>query len=317
MCPLLAILLLLLLSGCAGQALPLATATPVQTSTPAFTPFLSQTFTPPATTTPFPSPTFTPLPTATPLPTPGLHEYATRVTVPTGGTGTTEVTVRYLLFFPKAYDQDAERKWPLILFLHGSGEAGSDLNLVTKAGLPALLLEQPDFPFVVVAPQLPAQTIYASSGEPTDPNTYIAAWGWGPWIDALDNLLDVVETSYAIDRQRVYLTGLSLGGFGAWEYALRCPKRFAAVAPIAGGYRFGLSEAPANICALKDTPIWAFHGDADTAVPYENSEILVKALQACGGDKVKFTLYPGASHNESFTRAYADPELYEWMLEYP
>jgi predicted peptidase len=290
--------LFLLLAGCAGPTALPPTATPAPEPTATHRP------------TVIPSP----FPTATALAAPGMHPYETRVTVSQPGSTLQQVTLRYLLFFPAEYGKDPTRRWPLILFLHGSGEAGSDLNLLKKNGLPARLLQEPEVPFVVVAPQIPAATYQRNVDQPPDPNLYIQTWGWGNWIAPLDRLLDQIESSYAIDPQRVYLTGLSLGGFGAWEYALRYPKRFAAVAPIAGGYRFGLSEAPENICALKDTPIWAFHGDQDTAVAYQNSEVLVKGLEACGGN-VKFTLYPGAGHNDSFHQAYADPHLYEWMLE--
>jgi predicted peptidase len=293
---------LLLLCSCVGPLVIPPTLTPAPTTT--------------STATTTPSPTSTPTPTVTPLPSPGLHEFTTQVANDTAGATGAPVTIRYLLFLPKEYGQDPARKWPLILFLHGSGEAGDDLTLLKKAGLPALLAQQPDFPFVVIAPQIPAQISTSSDYQYSDPNAYLLNWGWSRWIDPLNNLLEVIETTYAVDPQRLYLTGLSLGDFGAWEYALRYPHRFAAVAPIAGGYRIGLKEEPDNICALKDTPIWVFHGDADTNVPYQNSEILVKGLQACGGTRIKFTLYAGASHYESFTRAYNDPNLYQWMLEH-
>jgi predicted peptidase len=104
-----------------------------------------------------------------------------------------------------------------------------------------------------------------------------------------------------------------MGGFGSWEYALRYPKRFAAVVPIAGGYWEGRRIVPENICILKDVPIWAFHGGSDTTVQSWQSEILVEALKACGST-IRFTLYSDAEHEDSFLRAYADPELYPWLF---
>jgi predicted peptidase len=126
-------------------------------------------------------------------------------------------------------------------------------------------------------------------------------------------LLDQIQAKYSVDPLRVYLTGLSLGGFGTWEFALREPQRFAAIAPIAGGYKYGSQEIPENICALKDVPVWAFHGAQDSAVRPAQSADLVRALKACGGN-ARLTLYPNAGHADSWEQAYADPELYRWLL---
>jgi predicted peptidase len=132
-------------------------------------------------------------------------------------------------------------------------------------------------------------------------------------IDPLDALLDQLQAIYAVDPKRIYLTGLSMGGYGAWEFALRYPGRFAAVVPIAGGYE-GMRSVPENICDLQSVPLWVFHGASDTTVPPSESQVLVDALGACGGD-VRFTLYPGADHESSFYQAYADPELYRWLAD--
>jgi predicted peptidase len=103
-----------------------------------------------------------------------------------------------------------------------------------------------------------------------------------------------------------------MGGYGAWDFAFRYPKRFAAIVPIAGGYE-GSRAVPENICELRRVPIWVFHGNSDTIViPFE-AEVLVDALRACGSN-VRFTLYPDVNHEDSFLRAYADPELYLWLL---
>lgn len=306
LCLLLLLAFALTLTACAPPALlPTATVTAAPSPAPSASPTLVP--------SPTVMPTAAPALTTTPLPEPGMHPYATTVEYLSGSVRR-HITLRYLLFFPAEYGKDPARKWPLILFLHGSGEAGQDLNQVKRVGLPARLQQQPDFPFVVLAPQLPAPSQTYNQPQ-MDLETYLRAWGWGSKIDPLDVLLEQIETSYAIDRGRLYLTGLSLGGFGAWEYALRYPQRFAAVAPIAGGYHANATKAPANICDLKDTPIWAFHGDQDGAVPYTDTQVLVDALKACGS-AVKFTLYPGGSHSDAYNLAYADPELYAWLLEH-
>lgn len=123
-----------------------------------------------------------------------------------------------------------------------------------------------------------------------------------------------LEARYRIDRRRVYLTGLSLGGFGTWWYGLRHPRRFAALVPIAGGYIQGSTSVPGQVCALRTMPIWVFHGADDTTVyPYQ-SEVLVRALRRCGSSVVRFTLYPGVGHPGSWSRAYGDPALWKWLF---
>jgi len=201
----------------------------------------------------------------------------------------------YLLFLPQGYGSDPQGRWPLILFLHGAGERGDDLALVKKHGIPKIVERQNDFPFIALSPQCPADS----------------AW----WVhnDALDALLDEIVGTYAADPDRLYLTGLSMGGYGAWHLATLYPHRFAAVAPICGGglWFFGFPE---NVCRLKDVPVWAFHGAKDPAVPLEESEKMVEALKDCGGD-VRFTVYPDAGH-DSWTETYDNPELYEWFLQH-
>jgi predicted peptidase len=227
----------------------------------------------------------------------GQHPYSSKVQIEAGSDATKTAEVNYLLYLPDDYGEDPQQKWPLILFLHGSGERGSELQLLKRQPLPKTLDQQKDFPFIVVSPQLP-----------------LAMRNWSNLIDPVKALVDQIQTTYAVDPQRVYLTGLSLGGFGAWELALRYPTRFAAIVPIAGGYKFQSTAIPENICVLKDLPVWVFHGAQDANVAPSQSEGMVEALRACGGN-VRFTLYPDADHPASWTRAYADPELYEWLLE--
>lgn len=198
------------------------------------------------------------------------------------------VRLKYLIYLPKGYDQDTEKKWPLILFLHGAGERGDDLEKVKIHGPPKIVEKGRDLPFIVISPQCPADS-----------------W-WEPF--PLNALLDEVQERYRVDPDRVYLTGLSMGGFGTWELAARYPERFAAIAPICGGGNRLLAGR------LKNIPVWAFHGDKDPVVPVGRTDEMVEALQRAGG-QVKYTRYPGVQH-DSWTAAYANPELYEWFLSH-
>lgn len=193
---------------------------------------------------------------------------------------------RYLTFMPAGYEADPARRFPLILFLHGSGERGLDLDLVRKHG-PHRYWEGKASPFLIVAPQC-------------DPGSW-----WTP--AALDDLLDEVEVKLRVDRDRIYLTGLSMGGFGAWTLASTHPERFAAVVPICGG------GDPGDVAGLAHKPIWVFHGGKDPTVPLASSQEMVDALRRSGGEP-RFTVYPEAGH-DSWTQAYATPELYDWMLQ--
>jgi predicted peptidase len=196
-----------------------------------------------------------------------------------------KVKLRYLLFLPEGYDK-GEKKWPLIFFLHGAGESGNDLAKVKVHGPPKIVEQKKDFPFIVVSPQSPRL-------------------GWN--IDALNGLLDEVVATYRVDPDRIYLTGLSMGGYGTWALAAAHPKRFAAIVPICGGGN------PADAAKLKDLPIWVFHGAKDRAVPLARSEMMVKAIKKAGGNP-KFTVYPEAGH-DSWTESYDNPELYTWLLK--
>jgi predicted peptidase len=205
-------------------------------------------------------------------------------------------TINFLFYLPESYGKNPKKKWPLILFLHGMGERGNDLELLKKHPLPKTLDQQKDFPCIVVSPQLPLDRLL-----------------WDDFIDPLKDLLDQIKSKYSVDSRRVYLTGLSMGGAGTWNFALRYPRYFAAIVPIAGAYKFGSKEIPDKLCDLKRLPIWAFHGGKDDAVQAWQTEILVNALKACGS-KIKYTLYPEATHPQSWINAYSDPKLYKWLL---
>ena len=203
----------------------------------------------------------------------------------------------YLLFLPEGYKEDKKKQWPLMLFLHGAGERGKDLAKVAVHGPPKLVKEKTDFPFILVSPQCP-------TGE-----------SWSE--DALLGLLDEVIKKYRVDQRRVYLTGLSMGGYATWSLGLNFPDRFAAIAPICGGGNFlpVLLPSPGKQAALKRLPVWAFHGAKDMGVPLSESERMVNALKYIGNQNVKFTIYPEAEH-DSWTETYQNQELYDWMLQH-
>ncbi|WP_328459396.1 dienelactone hydrolase family protein [Streptomyces sp. NBC_00448] len=194
----------------------------------------------------------------------------------------------YLLHLPADYDSDAERRWPLVLFLHGAGERGSDLDAAMSHGIPKLAEAGHEFPFVIATPQCPESS------------------QWVAEVDTLGGLLDDVAADYRIDPSRIYVTGLSMGGFGTWSLAIRYPERFAAIVPICGGLR------DQDVGSLRHLPVWTFHGEEDTTVPIKFTEEIVAGLEALGSD-VRFTRYPGVGH-DSWTQTYDNPDLYDWLL---
>jgi predicted peptidase len=231
---------------------------------------------------------------------------------------TKRVGYQYLLSLPAGYAADPGRQWPLLVFLHGSGERGSDPWLVAKHGPPKLLRGDSPAPegetpaaraareaaakalaenFIVVSPQCPA----------------------GQWWDddAIGALLDEIAARQRVDARRVYLTGLSLGGFGTWSFAIKNPGRFAAIIPICGGGEAGTVRRVARIQkpALSSLGVWVFHGAKDPTVPLSESQQMVDALKAAGVTEVKFTIYPEAKH-DSWTETYANPEIYAWLLRH-
>lgn len=205
------------------------------------------------------------------------------------------VNLNYLLHVPEQSQANPEKLWPSILFLHGLGESGDNPSDVLRYGVPQYIAEQPDFPFIVIAPQCPENT-----------------W-WPELSDSLDILLEQCCGSLAIDTKRLYLTGLSMGGFGSWYLGTIWPGRFAAVAPVCGG-GYWFHGFPERVAALKNVPVWAFHGAKDDVVPLTASEEMVNTLGNCGGN-VKLTVYPDANH-DSWTETYNNPELYNWFLKH-
>jgi predicted peptidase len=199
------------------------------------------------------------------------------------------IDLNYLLYLPPDYD--SQESWPLILFLHGRGERGDDLELVKKHGLPKKLASGDHLPFIILAPQCPAGSF------------------WTEEFDPLNALLDDAIANLKVDARRIYLTGLSMGGSGTWHLATRYPQCFAAIAPICGTGNWLTAQE-----RLLKMPIWVFHGDADSIVPISQSEKMVETLKAAGGN-VRFTVYPGVDH-DSWTETYNNPELYDWFLSH-
>ncbi len=274
-------LLLIALSGCTTRPQPSVTPT---------VPAVLPTLLPPRPTLPA-TPTSAPTETATPQLLNAQQPFSITLSV-----AQSEVEVDGLLYLPADYGRDAQRRWPLIVFLHGSGERGTDPQRLTSIGLPQILQDRSDVPFVVVSPQLPPGEQWNDKGE------------------MLDALIDSIGTQYAIDPRRIYLSGFSLGGFGAWALGLRSPDRFAALVPVAGGWEKSSDAVPSNICDLAAKPIWVFHGAQDEVVKPAQSEVLVEALRACGSD-VRYTLLPKATHAASGVMPYRDSELYDWLLQ--
>lgn len=203
--------------------------------------------------------------------------------------GKQEARCEYLLFLPEGYGE-AGKKWPLMLFLHGRGESNGPLSLVKKWGPPKHVDSDPKFPYILVSPQCPRSE----------------SWNQDRQQQILSDLLDEVIKKYDVDTDRVYLTGLSMGGYGSWTLAARSPERFAAVVPICGGGKTEDAEK------LKNLPIWVFHGDHDPAVPFERSKAMVDAITAAGGKQIRFTSLEYIGHN-CWSAAYATPELYGWL----
>ncbi|MGE7778078.1 hypothetical protein ACQKLP_25410 [Chitinophaga sp. NPDC101104] len=221
-------------------------------------------------------------------------------TPPPPATGTTNLTTGvtaqkvkspkqvtdFLRQLPATYNDNPNKKWPVIIFLHGVGERGNDINLVKRAGLAARAAQDPNFPFIVISPQCKA-----------------SSW-WD--VPSLEVLYEQVVKEYKVDPSRIYLTGLSMGGYGTWSWALSKPDRFAAYVPICG------EGTPSKACVLKDKPVWVFHNADDPTVPVKGSRDMVNAIRSCGGTLVKYTENATGGHN-AWTKAYNDPALYTWL----
>ena len=194
---------------------------------------------------------------------------------------------RYTVNLPKDYDRT--KTYPLVFFLHGAGERGDDLEVACTHGYMRYVREQDkDYPFIFVAPQCPG-------------------WDyWGCYTESLLHFIDYICDTYPVDRDRVILTGLSMGGTGTWMLAMADPDRFAAIVPVCG------TGIVWNAKRLAGLPIRIYHGDDDPIVPFEESVSMLRELTRAGAD-VKLTICYGAGHN-AWEVAYQDDALIDWMM---
>jgi predicted peptidase len=201
---------------------------------------------------------------------------------------TVDVDLPYLLHVPDGAAPAGG--WPLVLFLHGSGERGDDAEQLRRQGLPKRLEEGLAIPAIVLSPQCPEGDV------------------WPQHFPALLHLLDAVAAQHGADPRRVVATGLSLGGAGTVHLVAAHPERFAALAPICGPWTSYYANP-----ALARLPLWAFHGDADPVVSVDDSRRLIARVRELGGEP-RYTEYPGVGH-DAWTPAYADPEVLDWLLD--
>jgi predicted peptidase len=201
----------------------------------------------------------------------------------------TSEKLSYYLYYPDDYEVNMDKEFPILLFLHGGGESGDSLVAIKRNGPPKMIVDGKQFPFLILAPQ----------------NPYQKKW-WN--TRAVNQLLDSIISTNRIDKNRIYLTGLSRGGGAAWEMAVQYPDKFAAMAVVCG-----MTPVPYAAWIDKRMPIWVFHGEEDKSIPISESENMVGRLQSMGYD-VKFTRYPGVGHN-SWIQAYKTEALYDWFMQ--
>ena len=209
-------------------------------------------------------------------------EFLTSVTIP--------VSLEYFIYFPSNYN-DSNSNFPLVLFLHGAGERGDDINMVERHGIPKMINNGHEFPFITIAPQCPG-------------------YQWWPepvYVKALISLVEETINNYKVDIERIYATGLSMGGYGTLAIAKERPDLFSAIIPICGG------TDTTEIQKLKNIPIWLFHGDSDEVVPVENSKLIYDLLEPINPN-IKITIYNGVNHN-SWEITYNNVKIYEWLLK--
>ncbi len=216
------------------------------------------------------------------------------------------ITYRFQVYVPEEWQKNDRKLWPVILFLHGRGERGGEGMWQTQIGLPEAIRDHPDrWPFIVVMPQCAIDRYW------TDREMLALA------VAELDQEM----AEFRGDPARVYLSGLSLGGYGSWELARQYPTRWAAIAIAAGGifwsyaperWQQASSLSAAYAKAVGRTPVWLFHGAEDNIVASRQDELLYTALKANGGH-VRLWVYQGLKH-DCWTRAYNEPELPRWLL---
>lgn len=193
----------------------------------------------------------------------------------------------YVKYLPKDYNEN--KKYPLVFFLHGAGERGEDLDVASRHGYMKYVREEGrEYPFIFVAPQCPVEKY------------------WGCFTESLLAFLDWICDELPIDKSRIYLTGLSMGGTGTWMLAMAAPEKFAAIAPVCG------SGICWNTGIIKDIPVYIYHGDCDESVPISESMTMLKGINKNGGN-AKINICYGVGHN-AWDIAYTDPKLENWLL---
>jgi len=205
-----------------------------------------------------------------------------------------DTNYHYISYTPKEYFDDTLKKWPLIIYLHGGSSRGTDTIKLYCCGIPDQIWRGREFPFVIVSPQCPVNQ----------------RWSTDNWFE---NFYEEITTKYSLDTNKVYLTGVSLGGSGTWYLATKYPKKFAAIAPISGFTRH-IEYIKNNTDNLIDIPIWAFHGKRDKVVEFEDTEWIINKLKGENKD-LKFTADPNAGHG-MYWSVYPEQELYNWFLNY-
>lgn len=201
-----------------------------------------------------------------------------------------KVNYDFLLSLPDDYE-DGKEAYPLVIYLHGGSQKGNDLNKLKEYGLPYLVEKGEKFDFMIASPQCPDGKY----------------WSTENWFDSLYISL---TNNYRIDTNRIYLTGISMGGYGVFITAMDFPDKFAAIVPLCGGCN---DSDTTRICNLKDIPVWAFHGTDDNLIPVSESERIVEALEDCDGN-IKFTRLDGEGHGIQYLYEKM-PEIYDWMLK--
>jgi predicted peptidase len=200
------------------------------------------------------------------------------------------VNYKYLLYLPENYAENT-KTYPLVIYLHGGGQRGTDLLKLNEYGLPYLISKGQNFKFIIASPQCPEGKY----------------WSTDNWIDSL---LNDLNAKYRIDTSRIYLTGISMGGYGVFTAAMDQPERFAALLPLCGGCN---DIDTARICNLKNIPIWAFHGTADDKIPIFETERIVRKLNNCQG-KIRFTRLENEGHAIQYIYE-SKPEIFDWLLK--
>lgn len=205
-----------------------------------------------------------------------------------------ETNYRYIAYTPKSYQESTTKKWPLIIYLHGGSSRGADTLKLYCCGIPDQIWKGRKFPFVIIAPQCPLNE----------------RWSTNNWFE---NFYTEITARYRIDTNRIYLTGVSLGGSGTWYLAIKYPDKFAAIAPMSG-FTHHMDYIMKNVDSLIDIPIWAFHGKLDKVVQFEDTDWMIDKLR--GKNKhLRFTVEPEAGHWIDWL-VYPKQELYNWFLQF-